>query len=154
QLDVDGCLVCLRSGGANRAPLWACGALVGNDIHLFDPCLGLPLPGASPGQVATLAQVQAKPDVLKPLIDANDHPYDVTAEAVQQGEIYLAYPLSALAPRMRGLERMMQDPEGRGPIIKGNLALDPAALPTRFAAAAQKGASKDRPAVRVWPSGM
>ncbi|HZT80712.1 MAG TPA: hypothetical protein VFA26_10835 [Gemmataceae bacterium] len=159
QLDIDGCLVCLPGGEGNRPLLWACGAVAGKDLLLFDPCLGLPIPGESPGTVATLAQAKARPEVLKALTpdekqhpEAKDCPYDVTAEKAKRAEVWVVCPLSGMGPRMRALENVLQDPEGRGPIVRGRLAYDPARLLVSCAAAA-RGESGEAPAVHVWSAG-
>src|SRR5262249_40598123 len=93
QLGIDGCLGCLPGAREGPASPWACGARAGDGLLLFDPCLGLPLPGRKPGEVATLAEVRAHPELLKALApeekqhpDAKQWAYDVTAEQVAKAE--------------------------------------------------------------------
>ncbi|MFM7562852.1 MAG: hypothetical protein ACKO81_07450, partial [Planctomycetota bacterium] len=43
---------------------WAVGALIGDQVYLFDTKLGLPIPGSKPGQIATLAQARELPGIL------------------------------------------------------------------------------------------
>ena len=67
------------SGGVR---LWACGVVIGDgkEVYLFDPHLGLPLPGPKGEGIATLAQAREQPDVLSQLnVGAKIH-YPVTAE--------------------------------------------------------------------------
>jgi hypothetical protein len=101
------CCLVGRAGaaGADDLKLWACGVPVEggkNDFLLFDPRLGLPLP-------ATLAEVLANPDVLKPVTVDAKHPYDVDADRVKGSGLYLAMPLSGLAPRMRFVEAKLSE---------------------------------------------
>src|SRR5262249_60746163 len=85
--------------------LGACGVRTnkGNDLSLFDPRLGLPLPGPDGKGVATLAAVRKDPALLAQL-STGEHRYDVTAEQAQAAEARVAFPLSALSPRMRHLQ--------------------------------------------------
>ncbi|MEM7456226.1 MAG: hypothetical protein AAF456_17905 [Planctomycetota bacterium] len=52
--------------GEDQRP-WCPALIVGDDFYLFDTELGLPVPGEKPGSIATLADVQANPDLLKRL---------------------------------------------------------------------------------------
>jgi hypothetical protein len=99
-----GCLVCWPPARPNDPPqVWACGVMVGDEpnLYLFDPRVGLPLPGREGNGVATLAEVRKDPGLLSALTVDPDNPYDVTAERAREAEIYHYVPLSALAPRMR-----------------------------------------------------
>jgi hypothetical protein len=46
---------------------WAVGALIGEQIYLFDTKLGLPIPGTKPGRIATLAEARERPEILDSL---------------------------------------------------------------------------------------
>ena len=46
---------------------WLVGVLINNDLYLFDPRLGLPIPGPGLKGIATLTQVQANPSLLSDL---------------------------------------------------------------------------------------
>lgn len=119
---------------------WACGVTIGGQpgaVYLFDPRLGLPLPGAGGKGIATLAdavkalevlgQLQAdapapsKPKGDKPKADKPEVKklvYDVTPEQARQAELFLATPLSALAPRMLLLqEKLLRDREVQGQLM-------------------------------------
>src|SRR5262249_26725156 len=65
QLDLPGCLIALREPLAAGFQIWACGALIGRDIYLFDPRMGIPIPGPGGVGVATLTEAQNKPELLK-----------------------------------------------------------------------------------------
>lgn len=141
QLGLDGCLVA-GPDTANRVgspvfnlnepipqgPFWAVGARVGGDVVLFDPWRGEPIPGPD-GRVATLAQVRANPDLLKPWRDDKAKPWTGgSVDAVKGATAYLTAPLSGLAPRFRRLEQELKSE------LPVKLAVDPLALKTRFVA--------------------
>src|SRR5207249_575844 len=116
-LGIPGCF--LMTAGA--AQPWGCGALVPVEgvneaqILVFDPRLGLPLPGpkgsagtelarayrlASPiagpddgRQIATLAALRKQPDLLNALTVDQKLPYDVSADQVKEAAVRLATPL-------------------------------------------------------------
>jgi hypothetical protein len=112
QLGIHGCMVAMPPGApTSAAPYWA-GALIDNEIYLFDTRLGLPLPGSGGKGIATLSQVVAQPDLLQVLSVDGKYPYDVTPQQVKNAEVYLASPLSALAPRMEYLQTTLAATEG------------------------------------------
>lgn len=137
QMRLPSCLVVVPEGDSVR--LWACGVLVEQEgkpqILLFDPRMGLPVPGPGGKGIATLAEAQTKPEVLKQLTVDKDYPYDVNSEQAAKAEIHLVCFLSALAPRMSYLEARLQDPAIRAPVISVNLSVDPQALQRQFQAA-------------------
>jgi hypothetical protein len=107
QSGYDGCLVTFpRQAGASPR-YWACGVLgTGNKIYLFDPRMGMPLPGADGTGIASLDLLTVKDSpVLKQLDLGKEGRLDVTPEIAAGAELHLAPPLSALAPRMSYLEK-------------------------------------------------
>jgi hypothetical protein len=109
---LEGCLVfCSES---DRLRLWACGVAIGekpNGLYLFDPRIGLPLPGPGGKGIATLAQVRSDPAVLEQL-RFEKLPYDVTAEQAKSAQVQLVCSLSSLAPRMSVLQGpLLREPE-------------------------------------------
>jgi hypothetical protein len=107
-----GCLVFCRDKPADAPRLWACGVVLhgGPDVYLFDPRLGLPLPGANGKGVATLAAVTKDASLLKQLDMDAAHPYDVTAEQARTAELQLVCSLSSLSPRMAHLQKKLLPP--------------------------------------------
>jgi hypothetical protein len=107
-----GCLVFCRDKPADAPRLWACGVVLngGPDVFLFDPRLGMPLPGANGKGVATLAAVCKDASLLKQLDVDAAHPYDVTAEQARTAELQLVCSLSSLAPRMAHLQKKLLPP--------------------------------------------
>jgi hypothetical protein len=108
-------LFCPDSSGGKR--FWACGVAVVDDpktLYLFDPRLGLPIPGPGGKGVATLAQVRDDARVFEQLT-VDKLRYDVTPEQVKAVEVQVVCPISAVAPRMRFLQdRLLRDPTWNG----------------------------------------
>src|SRR6266403_1539972 len=93
---------------------WACGVLVDGketevagkkEVLLFDPRMGIALPGLKGERIATLAGLREHPELLKALTVNPEFPYDVAAEQVAGAEILLVEPLSALSSRMAVLQK-------------------------------------------------
>jgi hypothetical protein len=141
QLDFDGCLVGPPeaagrawsfggdAGQPPRGPFWAVGVRTGADVLLFDPWRGEPVPGPDGKGVGTLAQVKANPDLLKAWREDQERKWSVPTEEVKASVPFLAVPLSAAATRMRMLEQELRAD------LPVRLAIDPAAVRDRFAAA-------------------
>ena len=145
-----GCLVGWPQQASEPAPeLWACGVLIDDDpkMYLFDPRLGLPLPGPNGQGVATLAEVRKDPKLLEQLTVKSANPYDVTAKRAQEVAIYQYCSLSALAPRMRFLEEKQLAPS-----VRVHLAVDDVADEKKLTAAAKL---EDKPVpVKAFPIGV
>jgi hypothetical protein len=84
-------------------------------IYLFDPRMGLPLPGPEGAGIATLAQASVKDSAVLSRLDfGGSHKYDVTPEQAAAAEVHLVPSLSALAPRMTFLEKEVLARAGGG----------------------------------------
>ncbi len=112
-----GCLVFCEGHPAQRddhrpGDPWACGVMVYGrpEIYLFDPRLGLPLPGEGGVGVADLADVARKPELLRQLKIEGAPEYDVTPEQAAKAELHVVCSLSALAPRMEHLQEKVLPP--------------------------------------------
>jgi hypothetical protein len=126
-------------GGMN---LWTCGVVIGDgkDVYLFDPHLGLPLPGPDGEGVATLAQARAKSEILAQLNVDEKNRYPVTREQAQAAQAQLVCPLSALSPRMRYLQDKLL-----APAVRVRLARDAVKDAERIKSACSAGAAKPTP---------
>jgi hypothetical protein len=135
-----GCLL-QAPDDSGRMRLWVCGVAVGDgmDVYLFDPRLGLPLPGPKGQGIATLAEVRQHPEVLAQLNVNEKQRYDVTAEQARAAQVFLICPLSALAPRMRHLQETVL-----APALRVRLAVDPAKERERLTAATTVRMSRDK----------
>jgi hypothetical protein len=154
---LQGCLL-LVTGKDSSTLLWACGVVPAAEpanMYLFDPRLGLPLPGPGGKGIATLAQARSDPTVLQQL-KADKVNYDVTAEQARSATAALFVPLTALAPRMRLLQdhllrdRAWQDQTLPAPVRVRLAEDDPGAL-ARVQKAYQAAGGKGD--VRYWPQG-
>jgi hypothetical protein len=81
------------------------------ELYLFDPRMGLPIPGPDGKGIATLSQVRADSKVLDQLkVDALK--YDVTTAQAREARLRLVCSLSSLAPRMALLQtRLLRAPD-------------------------------------------
>jgi tetratricopeptide (TPR) repeat protein len=103
QLDA----VILNSGDGEVSDKWLVALAAEGELHLFDPRLGMPIPGVEPDKIATLSEVNANPDLLRQL-DVGDLTYPLAAEDLEKvtAEI-VATPLQ-LSRRAESLQRIMQ----------------------------------------------
>jgi hypothetical protein len=123
QLNLDGCFIAVP--GPSDPRFWAAGVLIEDNgkagLYLFDTRLGLPLPGPGGIGIASFSQIKQNPDLLKQIKN-----YDITPDEVGKAEIYLASPLTALAPRMKALTDLLTT------FDRVQLAVDPGSLAGRL----------------------
>lgn len=110
---VQGCLVVLPERGNSMDRLWACGVIVekGKEIYLFDPRMGMAIPGPMGKGIATLSQAAKDPSILGQLTQLKVSPgtsYDVTSEQAGTASLRHVCSLSALSPRIRFLEESLR----------------------------------------------
>ena len=145
---LTGCLVYCPDK-TNDMRLWACGVMVNDkpDLYLFDPRLGLPLPGPNGKGIATLADVRADKMILDQLTVSDASRYDVTAEQAAKAELRYVCSLSALSKRMRALETELLPPA-----VKVRLHVDSLEERNRLQTAS-KALGATSPAVTLWQDG-
>jgi hypothetical protein len=127
---------------------WACGVIVGDDkkkIYLFDPRVGLPVPGADGKGVATLTEVVNNPTVLHQLDVDDKQRYDITPELAGKAEGLGFFALSSLAPRMRHLQESLLKNA-----LNARLPADPSDLEFLREAGKESGVGQ----VVVWKPGV
>jgi hypothetical protein len=150
----QGALVTLS--GETRQRAWACGVALADKadaLYLFDPRLGLPLPGPAGKGVATLTQTCSDPKMLAQLNAVDKRRYDVTAKQAGAARVELVCALSALAPRMTVLQdQLLRDRQINNELLPEpvlvRLAQDPTAALAKLRAAVGKGVNAG-----VWPPG-
>jgi len=110
---------------------WLCGALIGGQLYLFDPLLGLPIHGKKPGTIATLADVRKDPTILSQLdltteesIDAEK--YRVTPEDLDHVIALVVAPPESISKRMQAVEENLAGEN------RLNLTVDTAQLAQQF----------------------
>ena len=108
--DIDVCLLGTPTGDKERFRPQVAAASIGGQLYLFDIRLGLPLPGAKPGQIATLADVKADPSLLKRLdlkveeSIAEDVEYWLTEQDLEELVVLVDVAPEAISYRMSLLE--------------------------------------------------
>ncbi len=105
QLDV----VLLRFGTEKDEPRpWLAALLSEGQLYLFDPRLGLPIPGEDPQHVATLAEVIADPALLRKLDIGEEYQYPISSEAVIHCEAWLVASPLQLSHRATLLQQALE----------------------------------------------
>jgi tetratricopeptide (TPR) repeat protein len=82
QLGLDVVVLDVPAGEEGKSQFWLTALLSDGKVYLFDPRLGLPIPGKDGKGVATLADLQADTALLRKL-DLDDTKYPVTEEQLQ-----------------------------------------------------------------------
>ena len=90
-----------NSGGLSP---WAVGVLVDDQIYLFEPELGIFIPGPDQVGIATLDQARKIPSVLRRLNLQGFFDYPLTNEDIQQSMALLNVLPEAISPRMKNLQ--------------------------------------------------
>jgi len=83
--------------------LWSAGLVTDGQIYLFDPMYGVPIPGPTPGSVATLEQVATDASLLHQL-DRDGSPYPFTADDVTEVDVYIEGSRQYLSERMKHIQ--------------------------------------------------
>lgn len=112
--------------GESTAEPWLPALLLDGELYLFEPTLGLPIPGPKGEGIATLSQIAADDGLLRRLDLDNDHPYAKTSAEVQAMTALIEASPTYLAQRMALLESQLA---GEQKVI---LSLDATALAGRL----------------------
>ena len=115
QLDIDAVMIATNAkdgddGEADSKDPWAVGVAIGDDYFLFDTRLGLPIPGKTPGSIATLAAAANDAEILNALdltVDeslADDTDYWVKSEDLKKAAALVYFTPEGVSRRMAGLE--------------------------------------------------
>lgn len=141
QEGIDAAMLALPAREASDSEVpraWAIGVLIGGEVYLFDPVLGLPIPGpegmtlAADGRPllrpATLAEAAADPAVLRRLDLDESTPYPVGPEDLKEVIALVVAAPTALSQRMKLVETQLV---GEQKLV---LTVDAAAQGERFAA--------------------
>lgn len=142
QCGLEGCLLAAPTADGKGFRYWGVGVVHDKDLLVFDPRLGLPIPGPDGREVATLAELCTRPELLQALRVDDKLTYDVTPEQLKQTQAFFAGTLSSLAPRMRYLQALAT---GNEPIYLGK---DPVAALQHLEAALKRPETASIP-VRV-----
>lgn len=123
QLEIPGCMISrhkeVKDDEGNRRleefP-WAAGVLIGQEVYVFEPRLGVPVRGPD-GQIASLKQIKANAEILAKHYPAND-PDPVTPAQLEKTELLLAASLPALSSRMKDLQTHLEGANNRAVVYE------------------------------------
>ena len=108
EAELDAVMLCV---GDKEKPIpWAVGVAIGGDYYLFDTKLGLPIPGKSPGSVATLQNAREDANLLSSLdLTIEESLEDDSKYWVNQEQVKSLFAMTYVAPeslskRMAALE--------------------------------------------------
>ena len=140
QLGLD--VVVLEVPSANpespgKGAFWLPALLSDGKLYLFDTRLGLPILAKDGHSVATLADVQADPALLR-VLDLEDFPYSVTAEQLQHVTAHVVADAFNLSRRAAAIEAKLSGDDRLA------LAVNPSALAEKL------GAVPGLAAVEIW----
>ena len=133
-------LAVAASDPSDRPRPWLTAALIDDELYLFDPQLGLPIPGSETGSIATLDQVRQNPALLRNLdVRFPDRAlvYPIQAEELDRLVVLLDAGPEAFSYRMHRIE---SQPTSSPPLV---LAIQPQRLISRLA-------ESDLQQVRLW----
>jgi hypothetical protein len=104
QQQIDAMVLTLGEGNANR---WLAAVSVEGELYLFDPRLGLPLT-TEQDKVASLAEVLAKPELLRSFDLDEANPYWITADDLKSVKANVVATLLQLSRRAAALQAVLQ----------------------------------------------
>ncbi|MCO6459460.1 MAG: tetratricopeptide repeat protein, partial [Pirellulaceae bacterium] len=108
QQQLDAVMLALDAPGRRPSPYpWLPAVLLGEQLFLFDPQLGLPLPGPDGRGIATLAQVREDPALLESLDVGTTYVYPVRANQIQSLMALVDASPPALSRQMEMVERRL-----------------------------------------------
>lgn len=144
QLGIDVGIVTYTPAGGRELSAWICAAVVDGKAYLFDPRLGMPVPGPGGLGVATVEQAAVDPIILESL-NLPGRPYgvrrvDLISSPTKIGIMIDSSP-GLLSPRMRLLQRRLA---GKNRTI---LYRDPAEQAEQFA----KALGDRSGGAKLWP---
>ncbi|HEX4144969.1 MAG TPA: tetratricopeptide repeat protein, partial [Pirellulales bacterium] len=104
QQGLDGVVLAIPGEDKSAPREWLTALVADQDLFLFDPLLGMPVPGPAGHRIATLADVTADDGVLRKLDLSSTHPYPVKAEQLAHLVAYVEASPTGLSRRMETLE--------------------------------------------------
>lgn len=106
QLGFESYAIGDASAASDPQKLWGVGVVVGENVIVLDPRLGLPLPSGKPGEPAKLAEIKADGKPLQELVALG---YDVPPERIKNAKLFFGLPFSMLAPRFQSIDPLMTE---------------------------------------------
>ncbi|QDS92616.1 hypothetical protein FF011L_13630 [Roseimaritima multifibrata] len=138
QAGLDACLLAVPQGPEENLQPWLTAVRIGDQLYLFDAELGLAVPGPDEKGIATLAEAQQDPTILRRLRVPGLFEYPFTSQQIQNCVALLDANPELLSNRMKRLE------EGFTGDRRMSLSLDAAGVAERI------GALDGISAVQLW----
>ena len=104
QAQVDAFTLAIADSDSGERTPWAIGVLVDDRIYLFEPELGVPIPGPEQEGIATLAEARKDASVMRRLNVAGFFDYPLSKKDIQQSIALLHVVPEAMSGRMRRLQ--------------------------------------------------
>ncbi len=104
QAEIPAIVLAIPSKEGSDLNPWCVGVLIADQIYLFDPTLGIFIPGPNRTGIATLAQARSDESVLRRLNVPGFFEYPVGKDDVQQCIALLNLIPEAISPRMSQLQ--------------------------------------------------
>lgn len=133
QIGIPVAILAIPTDDESQRPYeeWLCGALIGGQLYLFDPLLGLPVHGQKPGTIATLSDVRKDPTILSQMDLTSEESIDAEKYRVTQEDLDHVIALVVASPE--SISKRMQAVEAK---LAGenrlNLTIDAAQLAAQF----------------------
>ena len=121
---------------------WCVGVLAGDQIYLFEPTLGIPIPGPQQVGIATLAEARRDASVLRRLKVPGFFEYPVSKADIGQCVALLHVVPEAVSPRMKLLESGLTGDRRMGVYVDAD------------SIAAKVDAVRGIAGVRLWPKAL
>ena len=104
QVGID--VVALGIDENSKTRFWLAACKIGKELYLFDPRLGMPIPGPEGKGIATLNDIRADASILRAL-DVDDLKYPVTADDVKNVSAMVDATPAYLSQRMALVEQQL-----------------------------------------------
>jgi hypothetical protein len=104
QAGIPSAVLATQSDETGSRTPWAVGVLIGEEIFLFEPRLGLPIPGPDQTGVATLTQARKDASVMRRLDVAGFHDYPLSRTDISPSVALLNVRAETMSPRLKKLE--------------------------------------------------
>ncbi len=104
QAGIPSAVLATQSDETGARTPWSVGVLIGEHIFLFEPRLGLPIPGPDQTGIATLTQARKDPTLMRRLNVAGYFDYPLSRTEISQNVALLNLRPETLSDRMQQLE--------------------------------------------------
>lgn len=104
QASIPAFLLAMQSSDSDALSPWAVGVLIAEEVYLFEPELGVFVPGPDLIGIATLAEARRTASVLRRLNVPGFFDYPLNNEDIQQSIALLNVLPEAISPRMKHLQ--------------------------------------------------